>query len=119
MKVPHHQIVALQKNTVYYWQITIKKCSFKNTNWYQISASSENLWGYTLVALTAMEEIVGLSVLLLFVSICVTVKEISMSDKFHFKETSLWLTMSWSHYLLLVSVWWKSKSEVQFVSLSS
>lgn len=34
-----------------------------------------------------MEETVGLSVLLLFVSISVTVKEISMSDKFHFKET--------------------------------
>jgi len=36
-----------------------------------------------------MEETVGLSDLLLFVLVAVSVEEISMSDKFHFKETSL------------------------------
>lgn len=78
-----HQHIIFTTNTVHWWQITILLYyyySFKNSNWYQIGGSSEKLWGYTLVTLGTVEENVGLSVLLLFVPICVTVKAISMSD---------------------------------------
>lgn len=82
MKVPHHQIVALQKNTISCRQITSKKCSFTNRNRYQITAGSVHILCFIIYGRNC-------SVLLSFASVSVTVKEINMFDKFHFKGISL------------------------------
>lgn len=116
-KVLQNRSFTKKTTTVYWWQMIIKKWNLKKWKM-TFSSRSEKLWGCILVALK-VEETVGLNIFMLFVSNSVIAKVISMSDKFHFKETALWLTTSWSHYLLLISVWWKSKSEVQFLNLPS